>query len=121
VGLAGGATTEEGLPRTGSPDVVVDGGLVAVVIIGMEALLTGVDPVQPFWHPLAGRQCPSVAPQYPYAEQHPPKAPLESQVAPAKSFPQRPSVRGVVAPPVAVGGAAEEATVSHPERHPVPQ
>lgn len=64
VGFVGGATTDEGLPRTGSPDVVVEGGRVAVVITGMEALVT-VDPVQPFWHPFAGRQCPSVLPQYP--------------------------------------------------------
>jgi hypothetical protein len=57
-------TTDEGLPRTGSPDVVVDGGLVAVVMTGMEAV-TEVVPVQPLWHPLATAQCPSVAPQYP--------------------------------------------------------
>jgi hypothetical protein len=60
-------TTDEGLPKTGSPEVVVDGGLVAVVMIGIEAVtgVAGVVPAQPLWHPLSTAQCPSVAPQYP--------------------------------------------------------
>jgi hypothetical protein len=53
----------------------------------------------------------------PYWEQQPPYAPAASQVAPPKSLPQRPSVRGVVEEVV---GAADEAVVveEHPFWHP---
>lgn len=60
VGAASAATTGVGLPRTGSPEVVEEGGLVAEVMTGMEVT---TDPVHPFWQPLAGRQWPAVAPQ----------------------------------------------------------
>ena len=47
--------TVDGLPRTGSPEVVVEGGL---VVAGLEVACVEVTvaPVQPFWHPLATKQ-----------------------------------------------------------------
>jgi hypothetical protein len=51
VGWAAG--TVAGLPRTGSPLVVVDGGR---VVAGAAVAEVGLAPVQPFWHPLLGLQ-----------------------------------------------------------------
>jgi hypothetical protein len=48
-------TTLEGLPRTGSPEVVADGGRVAADV-GMGTWLMGALSLQPFWHPLPTRQ-----------------------------------------------------------------
>lgn len=45
-------TTEDGLPRTGSPEVVDEGG----VALEAGAETEVADPVQPFWQPLATRQ-----------------------------------------------------------------
>lgn len=45
---------------------------------------------------------------YPYDEQHPPYAPFGSQVAPAKSLPHLPSLRGAVAVPDGAGAEDEE-------------
>ena len=51
----------EGLPKTGSPEVVVEGGRVFVAEAGADVL--GVPSEQPFWQPLVARQWPSVDPQ----------------------------------------------------------
>lgn len=72
--------TLEGLPRTGSPVVVDDGGLDeagGVIITGLEltavpdaladpdglAAEDGLEPVQPLWQPFEGRQWAVVEPQ----------------------------------------------------------
>lgn len=51
--------TDDGLPRTGSPEVVDDGE----VALEAGAETDVVDPVQPFWHPLETRQWSVVEPQ----------------------------------------------------------
>src|SRR5690242_11550621 len=45
-----------GLPRTGSPLVVVEGGRETAAVVAAEV---GAAPLQPFWQPLAARQWPS--------------------------------------------------------------
>lgn len=53
--VAGGLGVADGFPRTGSPDVVEEGGLVGLAAEEAGAEL-GAAPVQPFWQPLAARQ-----------------------------------------------------------------
>ena len=44
-----------GLPSTGSPDVVVDGGREAAPPLA-DSVVVGAESLQPFWQPLATKQ-----------------------------------------------------------------
>lgn len=80
----------DGTPRTGSWEVAA-----AEVALVLELAVVVTPPLlvtQPLWQPFV--QCAASFPQYPAEEQHPPKGPLGSHVAPANADPQRASDRG---------------------------
>jgi hypothetical protein len=52
-----------GLPSTGSPDVVVEGGRLMAGAGSAALEAVGAASLHPFWQPLATKQWPSVLPQ----------------------------------------------------------